>query len=310
MNLIALEQQILASRKKGHRFKLNSQGLARGDKDLMSCLLPDNGKTIVSVDCSQLEPTVISHYTKDPVYKYAAFEGVGKEPYYASDGVLMIDDMYLMSASKWPIFEDLMRSAFNRKWGELTFTEQWLKDNEVIKGALKKQFRAVVKAMVLALGYGAGWKKLRAMAYEHGFIISAAEAKEMHRQFWNTYRYMGAFARHCAERVKEHGCIVNDFGYRLTPEPHKAFNAVIQSSASGVLDLLQINFFDICKHIDRRKDARGLIHDELLFDVPKEFEAECRQDMQRAVDRLNEQLQWDVPIRTGWQSGDNHFVIH
>lgn len=50
LNIQELEQQILASRKKGHRFKLNSQGLARADKGLMSCLLPDEGKTIISVD--------------------------------------------------------------------------------------------------------------------------------------------------------------------------------------------------------------------------------------------------------------------
>ena len=309
MNLYALEQEIIASRKPGHRFKLNSQGLARADKGLMQCLKPQKGNLIISVDCSQLEPTVISHYTKDPVYKYAAFDGVGKEPFY-QNGVLMIDDMYLMTASTWPIMDKLVEKAFNRDWNGKTFQQQWLADNELIKGALKKEFRAVAKAGVLALGYGAGWKKLKQMFYENGFEITAKEAKQMHKAYWNLYAYVKAFANHCAKKVETDGCIVNDFGYRLTPEPHKAFNAVIQSSASGVLDLLQMNFFDICKHVKRRAHARGLIHDEILFEVPKEFEAECRQDMQRAVDRLNEQLGWDVPIRTGWQSGENHYVIH
>lgn len=309
IDIATLENEILQSKKPGHRFRLNSQGLARNDERLMRCLKSSKDKLIVSVDLAAAEPTIITHYTKDPIYAYAAFTGVGKKPYY-DNGVLMIDDPYLLSASTWPIMGDLMKQAFTRDWGGKTFVDQWMEDNEVVKGVLKKEFRAVAKAGVLALGYGAGWRKLKQMFYENGFEITAHQAKGMYKTYWGLYEYIHAYAQYCQETVKKQGYIVNDFGYRLTPDPHKAFNAVIQSSASGVLDLLQINFFDICKHVNRRNDAKGLIHDELLFEIPKELEQECRQDMYKAVERLNNQLNWDIPIRIGWQSGDNHYVIH
>lgn len=117
--------------------RLNVQGLARQDKGLMSCILPDKDTVFVSIDMLAGEPSVATHLTKDKVYRYANFDGIGKEPHY-KHGVLMIDDIYLMYASVAPIFADEVQKAFKEQHPEGSFGRQWLKDPEVIKSRLKR----------------------------------------------------------------------------------------------------------------------------------------------------------------------------
>lgn len=73
--------------------KLNIQGLARGDKGLMSSMIPPPGHVFVSVDLAAGEPSVSAHYSQDRNYFDACFGMVGKEPYYDGD-LLRCDDIH------------------------------------------------------------------------------------------------------------------------------------------------------------------------------------------------------------------------
>ncbi|GAH14814.1 unnamed protein product, partial [marine sediment metagenome] len=52
---------------------------------------------MVASDFTSLEPCLTAHFTNDPFVKYAVSEGIGKVPYIHESGVLMIDDVYLMT---------------------------------------------------------------------------------------------------------------------------------------------------------------------------------------------------------------------
>ena len=85
----------------------------------------------------------------------------------------------------------------------------------------------------------------------------------------------------------------NPFGYRLSTEPHKGYNAFIQSSASGVVDVLCLKFFPACPW------ARfvTLVHDEVIYTTPKTKIEETKDLQDAAVKSLNNDLQFTIPMR-------------
>jgi DNA polymerase I-like protein with 3'-5' exonuclease and polymerase domains len=80
-------------------------------------------------------------------------------------------------------------------------------------------------------------------------------------------------------------------------------NAFIQSSVSGLMNLLQMKFFDACPWAD----YIATIHDECLFQIPEHRKAEARAIWDAAVESLNDDLAWSVKIRTGWAEGRDWF---
>lgn len=272
----------------------------------MTCILPEPGYTIVSLDLVSGEPTATAHYSKDIHYLYATVTGVGKAPFYKNN-LLFIDDVYLMVMSVSPIGAARMRKAFYEdRFEGLTFVEAWLKDPEIIKKALKKE-RAVHKMLCLALGYGCGPAKMVKQCYENGFELSLEEARAFFKAYWALFSGIKRFADALEARFKRVGYLVNQFGYRLVPDkPFKAFNYYIQSTISGILHVFCWKLFTIAPW------ARMLtvIHDELMVEVPTERLAEFRQLSQQATDSLNADLKWIVPVRTGFMFGQSWFDVH
>lgn len=282
--------------------RLNCQGLARRRKDLMSCILPDEGKTVVSNDLGSGEPTVTSHFSQDEKYRYACFDGVGKAPYYDRDNVLMIDDIYVMAMSQSPVGKDTLFEAFNEKYRGLSFAEQWLVDPEVIKEVLNEA-RQLHKMLALALAYGMGPKKMVKQAYEKGHVITLAQAKEFYKRYWDLFKGVRALARKLQRKVEKNGWIVNPFGYRLTPEPHKSFNAYIQSTVSGIMHLYGHYLYEQAPYAE----FITCIHDEFLSEVPDGKVDLFREDVQKAADKLNDKLKWSVDIRVGFAAGKDWY---
>lgn len=286
---------------KKHR-RVNVQGLSRQEKLLMGGLRPDNGNLIYSIDYVSLEPAITTHYTNDPMYRWATFDGIGKEPYW-NNGILMIDDIYLMVASANPCTREVMEAAYRADWGGKTFVEQWLEDSEVIKKALKKSARAFNKTACLGFGYGMGAKTFYKNATESGHNITMADAKATYSTFWSLFKEIEYFANYLASETKKHSRLVNDFGYRLTPEPRKAYNAWIQSSASGVLDLLDLNMTTACPWFH----LHAFIHDEILGEIPKVKLEDTRKLAQECVSNVNQTLNWSLDLRIGEAWGNSWF---
>lgn len=119
-------------------YRLNAQGTARRDPLLMTTLVADEGRTFVSCDLGSGEPSCTTHFSQDPAYRYATFDGVGRPPEYRGS-VLYIDDIYLMTMSIDPIYRDMLRREFDTgKFPAGSFVDQWMADPEVVKSRLKR----------------------------------------------------------------------------------------------------------------------------------------------------------------------------
>lgn len=281
--------------------RLNVQGLARRDEKLLRCILPNPGHLVVSSDASAGEPTVTTHFSGDINYRFATFDGVGAAPYYRGP-ILMISDIYLMVMSVSPIGRAKMKEAFDSKWNGKSFVDQWLEDPEVIKTALKKD-RQIHKILALGLGYGMGPKKMVLSMKDAGFELLFDDAKKFFNSYWQLFSGVRKLADRLGRQVEEKGYIINPFGYRMVPEPQKAFNYFIQSSVSGLLNVYMAKLFAAAPYAH----LLTIIHDELLIEVPTERLSEFKLAKDRAVDSLNTDLNWSVKLRFGAVEGNNWF---
>jgi hypothetical protein len=280
--------EFYAKVEKGKFCNLNLPAMARRDEFFMRCWLADPGKTFVSQDVVSLEPSVTAHFSQDKRYRWATVDGIGKAPYYDGD-VLMIDDVYLMTASVLPPTAHKIKKA----WDDGVFNT-WLTDPEAVKKALKSP-RSFAKVCALGLGYGMGAKKLQKTCDEAGVSLTFQEAKALRTRYWELFSGLRRFADTLQFRVEKDGFLVNPFWYRITPEPHKAFNAYIQSSASGVLDLYCLELFEKAPDLE----FVALIHDEVIFQCADERLKDLGKLTEECSKAVNEMLQWSVPIRFG-----------
>jgi DNA polymerase I-like protein with 3'-5' exonuclease and polymerase domains len=281
--------------------RLNAQGLARRYKNMMSAIKAHPGETIVSIDLSAGEPTVTTHFSGDKNYRWATLDGIGKAPEY-HNGVLLIDDVYLMTASVSPMHAQIMIDALKRDWGGKSFQQQWLEDSEVIKAALKSH-RQVCKILALGIGYGMQPRKMVKQMYDQGYDLSLNNATAFFNNYWELFKDVKRLSNKLSNQVKSDGYLINPFGFRMTPEPRKAFNYFIQSSVSGIMHVYLIKLMSIAPY------ARfiSVIHDELLMSVPDHLLEQFRIDSQLATKSLNDDLQWTVNIRTGFAPGKNWY---
>jgi DNA polymerase I-like protein with 3'-5' exonuclease and polymerase domains len=186
----------------------------------------------------------------------------------------------------------------------MTFPQQWLVDEEVIKDSLKK-CRNLHKTLCLGLSYGMGPKKLLQSAYEIGEELSKEQAAAFYRTYWRIFKGVKKLDKALAQHYKRTGRLQTSFGYCVYPDAdYKAFNAFIQATVSGIMHSLNADFFERCNF------ARFItvIHDELLVEIPTDRLAEAKELWRQSVEWLNRGLKWNVKIRTGWVEGTNWFT--
>lgn len=290
---------------KKDRPKVNMPALARNHSGFMKCWLPDPGMVFISQDVVSLEPSITAELSGDVMYRYATLDGIGKRPYY-KDGVLMISDIYLMAASVFPPTKAALRDVFHSTMPTgLSFADQWLIDDEVCKTEAKKPARNFAKTACLGIGYGMGWRKFQKTAEESGAALTTQAAKDTIKQYWELFSGLKALRDHLSWEIKNKGFLLNPFGYCLTPEPHKAFNAYIQSSASGVLDVYCLKLFNTVKNVQ----FCALIHDEVIYQAPIADLPTIRQLALDCEKSLNDDLGWSVPIRIGWKEAKSFAEI-
>lgn len=301
--------------------KLNIQGIARRCEGLVSCILPQPGNVFIGMDLSAGEPTATAHYSQDKMYRYATLDGIGKAPYF-DNGILMIDDIYLMVMSQTPVGAPLIKEAWNKDWDGKTFVEQWLEKPKVIKSHYD-DMRQVHKMWTLAWLYLMGAEKMQQQtADQFGINMSVKECKEAIQNFWSVFTGVKALVRKCSGKASEKGYIVNDFGYRITfnrnasrdeslprDNCHKACNYLIQSTVSGIMHVYTKFLFE--EAADDWLDIKYVtcIHDEVVVECPVEDVALFQAAQDRAVKRLNDFLNWSVPIRVGFTVGETFYDI-
>lgn len=273
---------------------LNIQGLARKEKGLMGALIPREGNSFVSIDLAAGEPTVVAHYSQDRLYKAAAFEMVGKQPYLDGD-LLVIDDPYLMFASISPLGKDRIKTAL-----ENGLIDRWQTESEFFKAKLKK-VRVLHKTIFLAKMYGQGARGTVNFAAEQGVALDFHTSKTLDHQFWyELYPAVRVLGERLELQFKRQGYLLNAFGYRMVPERASlCLNYLIQSSVSGIIKL----FDDFVQQEAPKATWVTVIHDEQIWEVPTERVEDFRLCVQKATARLNEFLGWSVEIRTGFAPG-------
>lgn len=283
------------------RARFNLLALNRKEPLLMRTMVADPGYTFVSVDLSAGEPTVTAHFSKDPNYYDATFGMVNKAPYW-KDGVLKIDDLYLSVMSVSPIGRERLQQVFQEGINGVQFVEQWQMDAEVVKAYLKKE-RQIHKILALGLAYGlSSPKSMVEHALKAGYTLTPKEAKAFHDAYWQLFSGVKRLSDRLIVKWRKEGHIVNAFGYRSLPDAdYKVLNAFIQSSVSGLMNMLCMKFFaaaPFCKFV-------GIVHDEVLFQCPDDRLVEARKIMDAAVESVNQELNWSVKVRTGWAPGKN-----
>ncbi len=293
------------------KITVNIQGLSRRSIGLLSPIKPKKGNIFISLDLSQGEPTVTSHYSKDPLYTEASFGMIGQTPHYNKQGVLLIDDIYVMTASKAPMFRDTVRDFFDFKYlltdkgwvkgsSGLCFQDAWLKDKEGIQGLMKKPFRQASKTNCLGISYSMGPKKMVTNAYLSGFSLDLPQAQEFYKTYWNMYWGVRQLEKRLQAECKKKGYLVNAFGYRIIPDSeHKVLNYFIQSSVSGIMHVLSAKY----KALYPKALYVATIHDENIYEIPEDDLEVAKARFFEAVDSLNNDLKWSVPMRCGWVTG-------
>lgn len=277
--------------------RVNLPALARKDLYFMSCFTAEPGYVFVSQDVVSLEPTITAHFSQDKYYKYATVDGVGKAPYIEEvTNTLMIDDIYLMTASRLPSTATVVLSYFSDKDNII----QWLKDSEVCKNdPVIKKARKYAKPACLGFNYGMGPRKFVSQSYDAGMYISLDEAKSMYKAYWDLFAGVKDLVSKLEKLVEKNNSIINPFGYRLTPESHKGYNAFIQSTASGVLDVFNLKFFNACPWAQ----FVALIHDETIYAIPEDKIQDTEIISIKCIKSLNETLNWSTNMRFGFKVG-------
>lgn len=283
---------------------LNVQAMSRREPKLMEGIIADPGKVFVSIDLSAGEPSITAHFSKDSYYNQAIFGMVGKRPYYDSQGVLLIDDIYLMGMSVSPMGKDKLRRAFNELYNGLSFADAWMSDKELVLKELKKE-RAFHKILILGIGYAMGPKKMVESAFQAGYDLSLKDAKAFFKAYWELFSGVKQLSKVLEYKLQQEKALVNTFGYRLIPDKtYKAFNYFIQSSVNGIINVLCVKFFSICPEAE----FISIIHDEIIIQIPKEKAVSVQFAFKQALESLNQDLNWRVAIRTGWAEGKDFYA--
>ena len=270
-------------------------------------LIVDKNHSILSADFSALEPTLLASLSNDPVLKYATFEGEGKTPF-IKDGVLWIDDNYIMAAYGAPF----MRSEIENKLD----LDNWTKDPTAEKNKLKN-LRNLSKAIVLSTNYGAGPLKVQSKIREDlKLTIPLKNVEQFQESYWATLSTAHQYKRRIENEAYEKGYLINIGGFPLTffdrlggivKGTHKALNRMLQSSANICMKLL---LHYIYLKINKRDDIIPLVcdwHDATWLKVKKDSVEEAKIILDDSLNDLNNTLKLPLKLRLNYSVGGNFY---
>jgi hypothetical protein len=284
--------------KKVKKRKLNVQAMAVKQERVMSPIIADPGRIFVNLDIVSAEPMITALISKDPNYTYATYLGVGKKPFWRN-GILMVPDLYLQYASVCPVTAAKVKTLFD--------PDEWLRDPEIVKKKLKPE-RSLCKVICLSAGYGVGVDKLNQIFRENGFTVSKEDTRSSLNAYWGLFSQIKKTIKYLSKKVEEDGYLVNLFGYRVAPPKAKdAFNAICQSSVAGLMLYCIQLVFERGAHLDLKFVTS--IHDSLVLDIPEDKVNEVKQLIQDVAKEMNEELQWDIPIRFDSVAANNFYGL-
>lgn len=319
------------------RKSVNLLAMNRRVEDVMSVIVADEGYTFVSSDVGGAEPSFMLGYSGDDMLEFFLKKASGVKPFWGDDGVLMTDSMYVTFASSCALGKDLIVKSFSdwkaisknqaermykRAKGEVTdeiklildsggmaFPECWLLDSDFVKSyfdSLDLCYYKAWKQQVLALFYGEGAKLLSEGCAAVGLNISLPVAKTIHASFWKMFKKLGKFQKGLQTLMRSNPFLTNPFGFRINTEGYKVLNAYIQSSVSGFVSQILAQMDELAPWAV----FVMIIHDELIYMIPKGREKDYREALDKALHNLNSLLGFKYPISMGARFGDNFYTAH
>ncbi len=174
---------------------------------------------------------------------------------------------------------------------------------------LAKEKRAIAKSINFGILYGMGAKKLSGE-----LKISISEAREIIKNYFNSFPTVKRFLESVQDRVKEIGYIETIlerkrfFNYKSANNMQKAsfmresINTLFQGSAS---DLIKLSMLEIDKKIkqDNIDGAMLLqIHDELIFEIREDIVDEVAEEFKKIMENI---MKLNVPLKCSVNIGDS-----
>jgi len=229
-------------------------------------------RVLLSADYSQIELRVVAHYSKDPTFLAAYREGL---------------DIHALTAA----------AVFGVAESEVT-----------------REMRSVAKEINFGLIYRMGADRLALVTH-----TPKAEAKAFIERFFQKYATIHALQERFLDEARKQGFAqtllgrrrylpdINGGGLGKRMAEGAAVNTPIQGSAAEIIKLAMIGI----EHELRKQKLQSrmvlTVHDELVFDVLREEEAELRTLVQQTMESV---IGLEVPLVVELGSGENWLDAH
>jgi DNA polymerase-1 len=235
---------------------------------IRQAFIPEKGWKLLSADYSQLELRILAHITRDPVMLEAYQTG---------------EDIHAKTA----------RLVFGAK------NEKELKEKRRLAKIVNFGIAYAVEAFGLSTRVG----------------ISRAEAKQVIADYFETYKGIRKYMDETPEVARKQGYIASLFGRRRyfpsindrnytvrSRAEREAINMPIQGTASDIVKIAMLRVHAALKREKLETKMIMQVHDELLFEAPKDEVKRASEIIKREMEASAE---LDVPLIVEIGSGDN-----
>ena len=233
----------------------------------------NNNWKLISADYSQIELRIMAHFSKEPAL-LEAFSN--NEDVHKRTAALVYD---------LPI--------------ELVTSEQ----------------RRQAKIVNYGIMYGAGPFR---MSQELG--ISMKNAKKIIDNYFNTYKSIKSYIDRNIDKAKEIGYVKTYFGRKrstvnlnssnaniVNAEKRAAVNMPIQGTAAELIKIAMIDISNTINSNNLKSRMVLQVHDELLFEIHPSEEKEMTNII---IDKMENSIDLDVPLKVDFKIGENWYDIH
>jgi DNA polymerase-1 len=235
---------------------------------IRSAFIPEKGNVLIAADYSQLELRILAHITKDPVML---------EAYQKNEDI-------------------------HAKTARLVFGATEGKD--------LKEKRRLAKIVNFGIAYA-----LEAFGLSQRVGISRAEARKVIDDYFETYKGIRAYMDRTPDEAREKGYVtslygrrryfpgINDRNYTVRSRAEReAINMPIQGTASDIVKIAMIRVFNALKKEGFETQMIMQVHDELLFEAPKDEAKKACEVIKREMESA---ATLDVPLVAEIGIGDD-----
>lgn len=238
------------------------------------------GFSLIGVDISALEPSVLTYLSRDPTL----LQVYGPEawPHH---------DIYFISGMSMPNIKDKILPSYSLE-------DYDLERLNTLKKEEKKLRKQILKPSYLGWSYGLGAAKLSGK-----LDISREEAKTILTALDRRFRGVKIYEESLQEQWRRNGgYIINGRGMPIACHPKKLkdiLNRQIQSTGHAVLSRFLYHMKSLQPDPTIFKPYIPDYHDETIWAVKKGYEQELIDMYNDSMSKTNAELGWDVEIKFG-----------